>query len=102
MRRDTREEKTKEYFYGPRRIYYPHAFDISFDEVEIFKIGAPALPDSCLPLGELPALRCCSLLMFVLQSSLLTCSYDVREAVSNRCWSFSSHFTFNFLQSFWK
>nr|CAB3231681.1 polyribonucleotide 5'-hydroxyl-kinase Clp1 [Phallusia mammillata] len=51
MRRDAREEKTKEYFYGPRKIYFPHAFDISFSEVQIFKIGAPALPDSCLPLG---------------------------------------------------
>jgi len=50
-RRETREEKIKEYFYGPRRIFFPHAFDVPFHEVEIFKIGAEALPDSCLPLG---------------------------------------------------
>ncbi|KAJ8950913.1 hypothetical protein NQ318_008351 [Aromia moschata] len=30
---------------------YPHSFDVKFSEVKIYKIGAPALPDSCLPLG---------------------------------------------------
>ena len=51
-RRESREEKIKEYFYGPRRVFFPHAFDVPFCEVQIFKIGAPALPDSCLPLGK--------------------------------------------------
>ncbi|XP_078492272.1 polyribonucleotide 5'-hydroxyl-kinase Clp1 [Ciona intestinalis] len=53
-RRDNRENKIKEYFYGPRKIYFPHAFNIKFSEVEIYKIGAPSLPDSCLPLGMEP------------------------------------------------
>ena len=52
-RREARDLKVKEYFYGPRKIYFPHAFDVSFSDVEIFKIGAPALPDSCLPLGKI-------------------------------------------------
>lgn len=30
---------------------YPHSFDVKWSDVKIFKIGAPALPDSCLPLG---------------------------------------------------
>lgn len=30
---------------------YPHSFDIKWSEIKIFKIGGPALPDSCLPLG---------------------------------------------------
>ncbi|XP_039272809.1 polyribonucleotide 5'-hydroxyl-kinase Clp1-like [Styela clava] len=51
LRRDHREERIKEYFYGPNKIYFPHAFDVKFSEISIFKIGAPALPDSCLPLG---------------------------------------------------
>ncbi|CAK8680053.1 polyribonucleotide 5'-hydroxyl-kinase Clp1-like [Clavelina lepadiformis] len=51
VRRDYRDSKIKEYFYGPRKIYFPHAFDVSFQDVELFKIGAPSLPDSCLPLG---------------------------------------------------
>lgn len=51
FRRDYREERIKEYFYGPRKIYFPHAFDVKFSEISIFKIGAPSLPDSCLPLG---------------------------------------------------
>ena len=51
IRREARDFKIKEYFYGPRKIYFPHAFDVSFSDVEIYKIGAPTLPDSCLPLG---------------------------------------------------
>jgi polyribonucleotide 5'-hydroxyl-kinase len=30
---------------------YPHSFDVKWSEIKIYKIGAPALPDSCLPLG---------------------------------------------------
>ena len=60
--------KIKEYFYGPRRIFFPHAFDVPFHEVEIFKIGAPALPDSCLPLGN----NCDMFLTILLSSFSLT------------------------------
>lgn len=41
----------KEYFYGVRSPLYPHSFDVRFSDVKIFKIGAPSLPDSCMPLG---------------------------------------------------
>ncbi|KAF5280435.1 hypothetical protein FQR65_LT03244 [Abscondita terminalis] len=51
-RRENRDLRIREYFYGsPKNSVYPHSFDIKWSEVKIFKIGAPALPDSCLPLG---------------------------------------------------
>ncbi|KAB0804028.1 hypothetical protein PPYR_00998 [Photinus pyralis] len=51
-RSEARDLRIREYFYGtPKNSVYPHSFDIKWSEVKIFKIGAPALPDSCLPLG---------------------------------------------------
>lgn len=41
----------REYFYGLRTPLYPHSFDVRFSDTKIYKIGAPALPDSCMPLG---------------------------------------------------
>lgn len=41
----------REYFYGQRAMLYPHSFEVRFSDVKIFKIGAPSLPDSCMPLG---------------------------------------------------
>lgn len=54
LRRDYREDKIKEYFYGPNKSYFPHLYDINFSDICIYKIGAPELPDSCLPLGMEP------------------------------------------------
>ncbi|XP_060086032.1 polyribonucleotide 5'-hydroxyl-kinase Clp1-like [Ylistrum balloti] len=55
VRSDDRDSKVREYFYGLRKdnkdSFYPHPLHISFNDVKIYKIGAPALPDSCLPLG---------------------------------------------------
>ncbi|XP_078064649.1 polyribonucleotide 5'-hydroxyl-kinase Clp1 [Mustelus asterias] len=51
FRRESRDEKIREYFYGFRGSFYPHAFDVRFSDVRIFKVGAPTIPDSCLPLG---------------------------------------------------
>lgn len=49
---ESRDQRIREYFYGtPKNPLYPHSFDIKFSEVKVYKIGAPALPDSCLPLG---------------------------------------------------
>uniref|UniRef100_A0A8C4SH97 Polyribonucleotide 5'-hydroxyl-kinase Clp1 n=1 Tax=Erpetoichthys calabaricus TaxID=27687 RepID=A0A8C4SH97_ERPCA len=50
-RRESRDEKIREYFYGFRGGFFPHAFDVRFADVRIYKIGAPTIPDSCLPLG---------------------------------------------------
>ncbi|XP_017775410.1 PREDICTED: protein CLP1 homolog [Nicrophorus vespilloides] len=51
-RGEYRDQRIREYFYGtPKNALYPHSFEVKFSDVKIFKIGAPALPDSCLPLG---------------------------------------------------
>ncbi|GFG35312.1 hypothetical protein Cfor_10314 [Coptotermes formosanus] len=50
-RADARDARVREYFYGLRTPLYPHSFDVRFSDTKIYKIGAPALPDSCMPLG---------------------------------------------------
>ena len=41
-----------EYFYGTNaKNLYPHSIEINFNEIKIFKIGTPQLPDSLLPMG---------------------------------------------------
>ncbi|XP_056387452.1 polyribonucleotide 5'-hydroxyl-kinase Clp1 isoform X3 [Hyla sarda] len=50
-RREARDLRVREYFYGPRGSLYPHAFEVKFSEVKVYKVGAPSIPDSCLPLG---------------------------------------------------
>lgn len=55
VRIKTRDNRIREYFYGTQKNpLYPHSFDVKFSEVKVFKIGAPPLPDSCLPLGMKP------------------------------------------------
>lgn len=54
IRRQKRDDKVREYFYGGRTPLYPHVFDVKFSDVKLFKIGAPSVPDSCLPLGMEP------------------------------------------------
>jgi len=52
---EARDQRIREYFYGtPKNQLYPHSFDLKWSEVKLFKIGAPALPDSCLPHGMKP------------------------------------------------
>lgn len=52
VRAEARDQRIREYFYGTfKNSLYPHSFDIKWNEVKIYKIGAPPLPDSCLPLG---------------------------------------------------
>jgi len=50
-RAEARDSRIREYFYGVKNTYFPHSFDIKFNDVKIFKVGAPSLPASCLPLG---------------------------------------------------
>ncbi|GLH13385.1 hypothetical protein R5R35_007426 [Gryllus longicercus] len=50
-RAEARDARVREYFYGMRSPLYPHSFDVRFNETKIYKIGAPSLPDSCMPLG---------------------------------------------------
>lgn len=51
VRAEARDARVREYFYGNRTPFYPHSFDVKWNEAKIFKIGAPDLPDSCMPLG---------------------------------------------------
>ncbi|KAJ2944645.1 hypothetical protein O0L34_g4001 [Tuta absoluta] len=51
QRSESRDARIREYFYGKRTPYYPHSFDVKFTDLKIYKVGAPSLPDSCMPLG---------------------------------------------------
>jgi len=53
QRGESRDNRIKQYFYGPQNNLFPHSFEVSFSEIKgkLFKIGAPELPDSCIPLG---------------------------------------------------
>jgi len=48
---EARDSRVREYFYGIKNSLYPHTFEVKFAEIRIFKIGAPDLPASMLPLG---------------------------------------------------
>lgn len=51
LRSEARDARIREYFYGKRAPLYPHSFDVKWSDIQICKVGAPALPDSCMPLG---------------------------------------------------
>lgn len=51
VRGESRDYRIREYFYGYRSPLYPHSFDVKWSEIKLYKIGAPTLPNSCLPLG---------------------------------------------------
>lgn len=51
LRLESRDTRIREYFYGKRSPLYPHSFDVKWSDIQICKVGAPALPDSCMPLG---------------------------------------------------
>ena len=56
-RKEARDAQIRRYFYGSTckilgtTQFYPHSFDISFVHLKLYKIGAPSIPDSCLPIG---------------------------------------------------
>ena len=51
QRAEARDAAVREYFYGFRTPLYPHSLEIKFSEAKLYKIGAPILPTSCMPLG---------------------------------------------------
>lgn len=51
LRVESRDARIREYYYGDRMPLYPHSFDVKFSDIQICKVGAPSLPDSCMPLG---------------------------------------------------
>ncbi|KAH8300698.1 hypothetical protein KR018_007485 [Drosophila ironensis] len=52
LRHEARDLRIKEYFYGNiRSPFYPFSFEVKFQDLRLYKIGAPPLPDSCMPIG---------------------------------------------------
>ncbi|XP_037086381.1 protein CLP1 homolog [Pollicipes pollicipes] len=51
QRMEARDARIRSYFYGQCGELYPHSFDVKFSDVKVFKIGAPKIPESALPLG---------------------------------------------------
>lgn len=51
QRTEARDQGVREYFYGSRTPLYPHSFEVKWSEARLYKIGAPVLPASCMPLG---------------------------------------------------
>lgn len=51
IRSEARDQRIREYFYGKRSPLYPHSYEVKWSDIQIYKVGAPALPDSCMPLG---------------------------------------------------
>lgn len=50
-RAESRDQRIREYFYGSVSPLYPHSIDVKWSDMKVYKIGAPTLPDSCMPLG---------------------------------------------------
>ena len=50
--REMQDEMIKDYFYGPQKLLFPRAIELGFDEVKLYKIGAPELPAALLPYGK--------------------------------------------------
>ena len=38
-RRNARDERVRNYFYGMKLNFYPHIFEVRFADIKIFKIG---------------------------------------------------------------
>lgn len=54
-RAENRDNRINEYFYGTAQSpLFPHSFDVRLSDVKVYKIGAPSLPDSCMPVGMKP------------------------------------------------
>lgn len=51
QRIEARDQEVREYFYGSRTPLYPHSLEVRWSEARLYKIGAPVLPASCMPLG---------------------------------------------------
>ncbi|XP_046736937.1 protein CLP1 homolog [Diprion similis] len=51
LRTESRDKRVREYFYGFRTPLYPHSFEVKWSEARLYKVGAPMLPASCMPLG---------------------------------------------------
>jgi len=55
LRAKTRDLRIHQYFYGVKQNLFPFTFDVKFSQIFLYKIGAPELPNSMLPLGMTPS-----------------------------------------------
>lgn len=51
FRRECRDERIREYFYGFRGCFYFYVFNVKFLDVKIYKVGVFIILDFCLFLG---------------------------------------------------
>lgn len=51
LRAESRDLRIRQYFYGSSSSLFPNLIDIKWSELKLYKIGAPSLPDSCMPIG---------------------------------------------------
>ncbi|XP_065581997.1 protein CLP1 homolog isoform X2 [Artemia franciscana] len=54
FRISTRESKVRQYFYGPKNTLFPQNVQVNFDDIKVFKIGAPKVSAALLPEGMMP------------------------------------------------
>ena len=53
LRKTSRDQRIREYFYGPRNDLQPSLVTVSFSILRVFRIGSGfAAPRSALPIGE--------------------------------------------------
>lgn len=46
-----REARIREYFYGnPRNVLHPHTCEVRFSDIKVYRIGAPPIPNTLMPL----------------------------------------------------
>ncbi|XP_063284231.1 polyribonucleotide 5'-hydroxyl-kinase Clp1-like [Pelobates fuscus] len=50
LRRKFQYQQMRDYFYGPRGLFYPHAFEVKFSDVHIYKVEASPVSESCIPM----------------------------------------------------
>ena len=52
LRVEARDARVRSYFYGTEKTnLFPYSFEVPFDKLRVYKVGAPNLPDSCMPIG---------------------------------------------------
>ncbi|EDV26638.1 uncharacterized protein TRIADDRAFT_54844 [Trichoplax adhaerens] len=82
-RANARALRIKTYFYGDDNSgYTPHVYELAFSDIQIFKVGGPNLPTSCLPLGMKPEDAALKLINVVPEKSLIHRILAVSAALS--------------------
>lgn len=51
FRSESREASIRVYFYGsPRNVLHPHTCEVRFSDIKVYRIGAPPIPNTLMPL----------------------------------------------------